>query len=315
MKFIKIKSLRILFSIFLMSILQQLTSFELLLGQTYLKESTIWKEYLRYSTFPYTITEIYTIELEGDTIINSKVYFKTLKSGTQTYKNWYGEGPIQHPILEYSHPIREEGKKFYIFLNSLQQDILLHDFDLSVGDKSVVENGCDNYTVTSIDTIYIGNSPRKQFHFDGDHEFTSLIEGVGTTRGLFYNACNDYWEATLCLEAFIQDSLHWQRDSSETCIPSIADTSNVADTTEVVTLKFNAYPNPFTTELNIQIFSSPVAQVSIIITNTLGKIFYQDEINITQEIETINLEGFASGFYIVWLRSKDVASWLKVFKL
>jgi hypothetical protein len=313
-KFINRKSIRIAFIILLISILQQLTGFWLLVGQTYLQEFTIWKEYVRYANFPYIITEDYTIELKGDTLINNMTYFKTLKKGTVVYKNWYDPVPTHHPILEYSNPIREENKKFYIYLNSMQQDILLHDFDLSVGDKSVVENGCDNYTVTSIDTIYIGNIPRKQFHFDGNHEFMTLIEGVGSSRGLFYYSCNDYWEATLCLEAFIQDSLIWQRDSGSTCIPAITDTTDVIDTTEVVVLKFNIYPNPFTAELNIQIPSAAIPPIYITITNTIGKIFYQAQIDAEKDIETINLESLASGFFIVWLSSKDETHSLKIFK-
>src|SRR5688500_18074305 len=52
-----------------------------LLGQPYLQEPTIWKQYLRVPSFPYINVEEATYELKGDTVIDDKVYFKTLKTG------------------------------------------------------------------------------------------------------------------------------------------------------------------------------------------------------------------------------------------
>src|SRR5688572_18398021 len=95
-----------------------------LLGQQYLHEPTIWKQFLHTSSFPTIIEDDYTLELKGDTVINNKVYFKVLKSGTRTQTNSSGGGPVESPIYKYISPIREEDQKFYGYNIDLQEEFL-----------------------------------------------------------------------------------------------------------------------------------------------------------------------------------------------
>lgn len=284
----------------------QLSSFIFpLFGQSYLHEPTIWKQYLRWYSFPLTFTEEFTIELIGDTLINGKVYFKTLKSGIMTTTNVEGQSS-ESPIYEYTFPIREEDQKFYIYNQDVQQEILLHDFDLSVGDVAVAGSNCDNKTVVWIDSVYIGNIPRKRFHLNGGFNFVTLIEGIGASRGLFFYPCNDVG-VPVFLECFIQDQSYLQ------LVPDV-DCSSLVSTETNSDAELSIYPNPFTQELNIQVAGSSLQPASIRITNLLGTIVYQSFIDLAENLERINLERIPPGMYIVYFRTKDVESSFKVIK-
>lgn len=284
-----------------------------LFAQSYLHEPTIWKQFLHTSSFPTIIEEDYTLELKGDTVINSKTYFKVLKSGIRTETNWYGGGPIETPIYEYVSPIREEDQKFYRYNINLQKEFLLHDFDLSVGDKAYVSgDDCDHNTVAWIDTIYIGNTPRKHFHFFGS-QYVTLIEGVGSTRGLESTPCNDF-PSPLFLLCYVQDQSYLQLNQQ--FYPDVDCSSLIVVSTEDVSDNhFTLFPNPFSDEINIQIPSVKNQQLNIVVTNLLGTIMYQKQIAVSNEIETINPGNIPPGLYVVWLSSKDATSSFKILKL
>lgn len=274
-----------------------------LMAQTYLHEPTKWKEYVYYPSFPTTHTYEYTIELEGDTLIDNKLYFKTLKTGTLTIDGYY-QAPEEFPIYEYTYPIREEDQKFYIYNTDFQQETLLQDFDLSVGDEVVAEADCVRKVVVWIDTVYIGNIPRKQFHL-GNGPIT-VIEGVGSTRGLFSSPCND-WYAPVFMECFIQDQNYLQ------LYPGV-DCSSLVATGKINDSGFSIYPNPFIDELNIQFPVSLLEPVSVRVTNLLGTIVYQSLIDIPENLEQLNLEHLAPGMYVVWIRTKAAESSFKIIK-
>lgn len=60
------------------------------------------------------------------------------------------------------------------------------------GDTATYDCGSPQ-VVMRIDTIYIGNIPRRHFHFPTSvSETGTLIEGIGSIQGLFKRPCNGY---------------------------------------------------------------------------------------------------------------------------
>lgn len=280
-----------------------------LLGQQYLHEPTIWKQYIRTPTFPWNEVQDYTLELNGDTVINGNAYFKILKNGFNYYI-YNGMSFDSTVIYEYLDPIREENLKFYAYNLTEEEEYLLHDFDLSVGDTAnTLYPDCENHIVTWIDTVYLGNAPRKRFHFGGGFNFVTLIEGVGTSWGLQYTPCNDF-PAPYQLQCFVQDQYYIQFNSQVDCYSLV-----VVSTDGISEQEFTLYPTPFTDEINIQLPSSLAQPLHIVITNLLGTIIYQTQIDVSNEIETINPGNIPTGVYVVWLSSKDATSSFKILKL
>ena len=65
---------------------------------------------------------------------------------------------------------------------------------------------------------------------------------------------------------------------------------------------FTLYPNPADENITVQ-FSSPCTNCTLQITNTLGEIIYESQINLHSEI--INLKSFSSGIYFLRIQTKD----------
>lgn len=126
----------------------------------------------------------YQYTIEGDTIISSNTYKKIFRTGYTNNTFCYSDS------FGYVGCIREDGNKhIYLRSPSSSSDTLLYDFNLSVGDtvKSYLNYCTDPITVISIDSILIQSTYRKRFNLDGltcGANGVSLIEGIGSTRGL-----------------------------------------------------------------------------------------------------------------------------------
>lgn len=302
-------------NIVLIIVIQLTVSSLELFAQTYLHEPTIWRQYWRTGSSPYTYEEDYTLELKGDTLINNKLYFKVLRSGIRTVTNSYS-GAVESPIYEYVNPIREEDQKFFRYNINLEKEELLHNFDLSVGDTAhVINDGCHAYyphhhIVRWIDTVYIGNIPRKRFHFTSSIPIVALTEGVGSYRGLQYSPCFSY--TINYLQCYVQDQAYIQFETTQ---PVDCNSLIVVSTENATEQDFTLYPNPFTEEINIQTPSVITQELNVVVTNLLGTIIYQTQIDVFNEIVTIHPGDIPSGLYVVWLSSKDATSAFKILKL
>lgn len=139
--------------------------------------------------------------LGGDTIIGAYVYKKIFYAYTQvdhyTGQVTCGPGGYMSNVYTasnyfYRGAIREDinTRKVYVNLKTPAKDTLLYDFNLNFGDTLPVsyinQKGLRNY-VSSIDSILIGATYRKQYHISikGVTNYVQLIEGIGSTFGLF----------------------------------------------------------------------------------------------------------------------------------
>ena len=127
--------------------------------------------------------------LNGDTIIDGKVYSKVYSLVDST---------INNPNSTYFAAIREDDKRIYTVINGFPEEVL-YDFNLSVSDTisfhySLLFNSPAEFSrrVSQIDSVLLYNGEfRKRFVFEpiGDNSSTPdvVVEGVGSIiwRGLF----------------------------------------------------------------------------------------------------------------------------------
>ncbi|MEI6817714.1 MAG: T9SS type A sorting domain-containing protein [Bacteroidota bacterium] len=200
------------------------------------------------------VTDEHTLFMDGDTIIGSFHYQKLLQSGYKTaylYPYW-----CCAYVNTYKGAIRQDTLQKKIYINVGNQDTLLYDFNLSLGDTLsfvAYNSNQDTNIVTNIDSIQIENNYRKRFNISVlhrhnnllDSNYVSLIEGIGSTYGLL-DPITPYFESGSSLECFSLNSQTLYPDTSTFCninvgIPSI----NLEN--GIILLS----PNPFSTQATL----------------------------------------------------------------
>lgn len=106
-------------------------------------------------------------------------------SDTGLYTNNSYQGAIRQDTVQ---------KKIYYCVGTSPNETILYDFNLHLGDTlhNSYNNGSDSNYVSSIDSILIGTTFRKQYHISTGHmagndtNYVQLIEGIGSTYGLAF---------------------------------------------------------------------------------------------------------------------------------
>lgn len=179
-----------------------------------------------------------------------------------------------------------------------QKEYLLYDFGAEVGD-TLKSGNCKRDTVIRIDTIYLGDKPRRRFHlpspFPGD--ISTLVEGIGSTFGFYFGVCNVITTpAFLQLQCYSQDGDVMSFDSTYDCDGLILDDQTV----EVDT--WSVCPNPFTDEIEVR-FPEGLPQPSTIsVVNMMGVSLYQQQVSSGDQAVHISLSNVPVGMYVVCMR-------------
>ena len=263
----------------------------------YLDSTSTWYELFGGTTGIINYKDLNTYFIEGDTIISSTRYYKLYWN--QIDSTWDSFTDSLQSVNIYNHVyqggLREDSlKRFYFCYQSQTSESLLFDFNLSVGDSlpnMVADYGCNMppYTVTSIDTVYLGTQTLRKYHFPPGLFNKSLYEGIGSSGGLiwFGSLCQAF-EVGGCLIAYKKglDSLY---------INCGLGTTGIAEATkkEVV----NIFPNPASGYFTIT-FPGPIKKGSVEIYNIFGEKVYADKIYSSSQ-KQINLKNISSGIYFV----------------
>ena len=180
------------------------------LSQTYQQFPTgnaIWKEY-RYHLYVFgggnKHEEVHHLHylMNGDTTISNSTYKKIYYTGTVFVEE--GDLPYSSATTynnnEYVGAIREDAmKRVYVMTPNNTSEMLLYDFNLSVGDtitsNFIVGFPDAHFTVGSIDSVLVTNNYHKRYHiiaptsssYISQNGFNNLmlIEGIGSSLGLF----------------------------------------------------------------------------------------------------------------------------------
>ena len=274
-----------------------------LVAQPYLDATSQWKQYYRYSVFPPGIAfvEDMVIQFDGDTTVGTKIYHRVLKTGlATTYMVQSGDTTYQGPIHTYMDPIREEGPYFYAYDRQAGQEYLLYDFSAQVGD-TLQSGQCNMDMVVSIDTVYLGDRPRKRFHLmPGPHgEITTLIEGVGPTFGLYWQPCNEVPDPQIYLQCFSQDGDYMSFDSAYDC-------SQLVLAEEVITHEdWSVRPNPFSDEIEVYIPEGLRYPLKFTVMDLMGIVVYESLLMEGDHVVQVGLKELAAEMYVVSLRNRE----------
>lgn len=143
-------------------------------SQTFVSDTKLWNVYTSY--FWNCYTEIY--KLTTDTTINNfqykKVHLTTLNNDTSMYYN---------EIIGY---IREGStNKVYIKYADQNDEKLIYDFNLNVGDTTYIYSNTNEAILDSVSTIQINDSSiRRIFYFNTGNIW---IQGIGDISNPFYH--------------------------------------------------------------------------------------------------------------------------------
>ena len=123
----------------------------------------------------------YYIKFQGDTLINSTVYTKVLKSYDEFMEDW-----------ELYALIREEDNKYYL-RNLVNEEGLIYDFNVNTGDTVTINNPFGfmplEASIINIDSVFIepANEYRKRiilFEYENFGSEEIWIEGIGSLAGI-----------------------------------------------------------------------------------------------------------------------------------
>lgn len=238
--------------------------------------------------------EITGYRVNGEEVVNGNTY--AIIEFYNTFTNQW----------QFSSYLRQEGDLVYIFRPNQEQESLLYDFSLEVGDAStllVIEDTNQNGVadVTAVTTEFIAGEMRKVITFDVPtldstiSEFEQWIEGIGSTTNLIL-PFQSVVDASYNLGCFGNGVELYPFSEIEDC--SLLNTDSFISTTSSLT------PNPISeqSQLTIDQFQG---NTSISFYNLLGQLIDQKEV--TNNTMAINRSDFPStGIYFYQIEQNGV---------
>ena len=263
-----------------------------LTAQTYVSFPTtaIWYQVEEFQTHPldyYAVNTFFT--LNGDTIIANINYRKL----TQTLRGQ----------TDYVGAIRENQQKtvfFYAKTDSTER--LLYKFGLSVGDSlNIRRNAAQNpIKVLAIDSVLIGNNFRKRYLMNtptlGVKDY--WIEGIGSTKGLFYTQSGQEFENQATLLCFYNNNLLEYKNSRAASNCTVANE-------ELRFSNVHVYPNPVNNRLKFDVANTETALSKIVIFDMFGRILIQKQVENSSLSFEINIENLSNGVYFYTLSHQN----------
>ena len=251
-----------------------------------------WNNYIQFPS-SYPVEERTELVLfSQDTMIDSKIYKKVLRTTDELMINWE----------EYCYIRETIDKKVYIRSDTSSQEYLLYDMDVNINDTLLV-TGIQGFNqiwdfystymvVDSIDSVLIGNNYRQRTNLHplwGGHE--EWIEGIGSISGILHNSFGliggNYFEL-LCY--YENDTLTYQNNSYSSCYIFYTSISN-----NEIEIYVKISPNPINHNLYYQ-FSKPPENTVVSILNLNGQVLFSKQIS--EESGIINLMYYPKGIYI-----------------
>lgn len=256
------------------------------------------------------VEENYQYFLGGDTLIGLYNYKKIFKTGNHL-EHIVGVPPScppwctsndQYTYFNYVYMggLRQDTalRKVFFIHPLFNQDTLLYDFNLNVGDT--LPDSWNNYSpfnhVSSIDSILIGANYRKRFMLScctPQTVHTSIIEGIGSEYGLLYHL-EPPFEFNNYLGCVLIDSIPVYTNFSVGC-------QLVSEIKEVGLFSFSIFPNPFNSFTTVQL-ESDFEDVDLKIYDFLNQLIMHERFNSKSII--LNRNDLSAGIYIIQIINK-----------
>ena len=269
-----------------------LTCIGKLTAQTYVAFPTtaIWYQVEEFQTHPLYYRAVNTsFSLNGDTIIANQNYRKL----TQTLRGQ----------TDYVGAIREnQQKSIFFYAQTDSTERLLYKFGLSVGDSlNIRRNAAQSpIKVLAIDSVLIGNNFRKRYLMNtptlGVKDY--WIEGIGSTKGLFYTQTGQEFENQATLLCFYNNNVSEYRNSKATSNCTVANE-------ELNFSNIRVYPNPVKNRLRFDGLNTQTALSKVVIFDTFGRVLIQKQIENGLSFFEINVENLSNGVYFYSLSHQN----------
>lgn len=235
----------------------------------------------------------------GDTVIAATAYTKIRQLGVDSISVLGSSTPpVAVPLDRYLGAIRadEASLTWYVWLDGYPYELLLYDFDLGIGSTTLGTYGdCGTgLTVTEIDAVLVGGSPRQRFHLNMPGRF--IIEGIGGSAGLFGQLCQLFEEFS-CLHVY-------EEPGASVLVDGCGSLSTSVERPTAATRDQGAFPNPTHGVLRLA-GAEPGAQVSI--RDGIGRILLSERLGSDGTVDTSALP---AGLYTLVLGARSI----KVFK-
>ena len=193
--------------------------------------------------------------------------------------------------------LREDTTLKRVFRRVGNQDHLIYDFNLAVGDTfhDVIDPWgypCIDMIVDSISfNTYYGQS-RKQWYFNTAtfYGVETWVDGIGNLSGVMHNlvACTvDYDAILLCYQE--NNATKYYNSIFNTCFYSSVDVKNLTQSTN----SFIVYPNPSSGAINVATKNISLKMVTI--KNMLGELLFIKK----TDHNSILIENLAPGIYAI----------------
>ena len=240
----------------------------------------------------------YSYEMRGDTLISNKVYHKMFIPCMQGNDSCYLICGQKH-LPGYAGCIRQEveNKKVFYVPDGNSVERLLYDFNLQVGDT--VTDYCktqfNSYTVYSIDSILIGSSYRKRWHFYGENY--QLIEGIGGTWDVLKNPCPtiNIDDCQYYLACFTQDGIQQYQSPTFNFCSITCNILTTAINSKENKITVSISPDPFNTTTVLNIADAHFTTCTLNIYDLSGRMVHRETIS---ELSTIiSRNAMTSGIY------------------
>ena len=267
----------------------------------------------------------YHILITGDTVVNGYIYSKLQKIGVKYAEDSWGicTDQIIWTFNYYAGAIRNDSanKNVYLLPEGSNEDTLFYDFKLSMGQvlpqtyAYYYEDGGVK-VVSNIDSILIDDKYHMRYYISDTlngvwTDYVELIEGIGTTFGLFGNLTVPFERGSelLCFKR-----------NGYTVYPYVGSPCNLVTATEENEHGddvLQVYPIPFTTSTTIEYELTNPSHIQITIYNTIGETVYKAEDGIKLQGKHTFIwspESLPEGMYYAVLRSEEGVSVVKVIK-
>ncbi|MFN5831336.1 MAG: T9SS type A sorting domain-containing protein [Bacteroidota bacterium] len=235
----------------------------------------------------------------GDTLLNGMLYKQVFKKGQGQF-NWMAappaacSGTFSYIDTVPCYFLREAGMKIFLRQPLDTAEYLLYDFDLAIGDTLPVtfNNFQADVYVTAIDSFFTPYGYRKRFALAGNNSATHLIEGVGSSNGLF-EPIPLMLECGYMLNCF---SLH-----DTAYYPTLGPSCNLAVALPTVSMLdiLTVAPNPFSSYTIIN-SNRMLHKATLTINNSIGQTV-KVRSQITGHSITLLREELSQGLYFIRL--------------
>lgn len=247
--------------------------------------------------YPCIETKTYMHYIQGDTVLDGIEYMKlnTFGEASLLYMdngqigNCFGSEIFYGP----SYLIRSENRRMYMRESySVDEEILLYDFNLEVGDTlpdTYTNSFGEHIIVTGIDSIEVNDGFFQRFELlNGNAGF--LIEGIGSPTGLF-SPMGVVFECGYGLICYSQNDIaYYDSNTGLGCELTVSVTDNNAKPNITIS------PHPLTEKSTLKL-DGIKGPVTLTIHDLTGKVVHQN--NYTSQSIILEREGLQPGLYLL----------------